>query len=233
MFLKEFRERINLTQKEMSEKIDVAQTTIARYEKKQISPTSLILEKYINILDANPNFLFLKIEPVTLDDYLKFDEVTLNLLKDIVITIPNSELNSKLNEILIDEILKRFVDSKSNIFTKILNFISLEGVFKSRPILFLYYIFQMIEKDKNKNNKSVKSYKKYLKDIIENYKTLSLKNQPIFTDSMKNSIVDTIDIKLTESECRLLVENNKETLNIIELNMPPHLVKFHRNLFNT
>ncbi|MGA1932599.1 helix-turn-helix domain-containing protein [Arcobacter sp. YIC-464] len=231
MFLKEFRERINLTQKELSEKIDVAQTTIARYEKKQINPTSIILEKYINILDANPNFLFLKMEPATLDDYPVFDEVTLNLLKDIVITIPNSEINSKLNEILIDEILKRFVDSKSNIFTKILSFVSLQGVFKSRPILFLYYIFQMIEKDKN--SKSVKSYKEYLKDIIENYKTLSFKNQPIFTDSMKNSIVDIIDIKLTESECRLLVEKNKETLNIIELNMPPHLVKFHRNLFNS
>ena len=31
MYLKEFRERLNLTQNELSLKLDIAQTTIARY----------------------------------------------------------------------------------------------------------------------------------------------------------------------------------------------------------
>ena len=59
MYLKEFRERLNLTQNELSLKLDIAQTTIARYENGKINPTSTIVFKYINQLNANPNFLFL------------------------------------------------------------------------------------------------------------------------------------------------------------------------------
>ena len=58
MYLKEFRERLNLTQNELSLKLDIAQTTIARYENGKINPTSTIVFKYINQLNANPNFLF-------------------------------------------------------------------------------------------------------------------------------------------------------------------------------
>jgi DNA-binding XRE family transcriptional regulator len=67
MYLKEFRERLNLTQNELSLKLDIAQTTIARYENGKINPTSTIVFKYINELNANPNFLFLGLEPITLN----------------------------------------------------------------------------------------------------------------------------------------------------------------------
>lgn len=231
MYLKEFRERLNLTQKELSEKISVAQTTIARYEKKQINPTSVILNKYISILNANPNYLFLKMEPVTLDNYPSLDESTLNLLNDLTMSISKDELNNLLNKILIDNLVKKFLESKNNIFTKLLNFVTLDGIFKSRPILFLYYIFQIIENDSFSNKKVIASYKEYLKNVIEDFRLFSLINQPIFTEKMKKSIIDIIDIKLTESECRLLVEHNAETLEVLESNMPPDMIRFHRNLF--
>lgn len=233
MYLKEFREKIGLTQKELSEKIDVAQTTIARYEKQQINPTSVIIYKYINILNANPNFLFLKMEPHTLFDFPNLSEQTFNSLKDTLLLFSEQELQLKLNKILIDEIVKRFFSvSSENIFSKILSFVKLEGIFESRPILFLYYIFQIIDKDLSSNERKITSYRDYLKRVISEYRVLSWSNQPIFTDQMKESVNDTLDVKLTEEDCRIIINNYKITLEVLESNMPPHLIKYHKNIFN-
>lgn len=54
MYFKEFRERIKLTQKEIADKLELAQVTIARYETGKINPTSITVFKYINQLNANP-----------------------------------------------------------------------------------------------------------------------------------------------------------------------------------
>lgn len=74
MYFKEFRKKIGLTQNELSLKLDIAQTTIARYENSKINPTSTIVFKYINELNANPNFLFLGIEPIFLNKQLEINE---------------------------------------------------------------------------------------------------------------------------------------------------------------
>ena len=88
MYLKEFRERLNLTQNEISLKLDIAQTTIARYENNKIKPTSTIIFKYINELNANPNFLFLGLEPITLnkeEEYLS--QQNNEIIKDLSLSI--------------------------------------------------------------------------------------------------------------------------------------------------
>lgn len=66
MYLKEFRERLNLTQNELSSILDIAQTTIARYENDKVKPTSTVILKYINELNANPYFLFMGKGPMLL-----------------------------------------------------------------------------------------------------------------------------------------------------------------------
>ena len=66
MYLKEFREKLNLTQNELSVILDIAQTTIARYENDKVKPTSTVLLKYINKLNANPYYLFMGREPMFL-----------------------------------------------------------------------------------------------------------------------------------------------------------------------
>lgn len=58
IYLREFRRHLKLTQKELSCVLEIAQTTIARYENDQVKPTSTILIKYINRLNANP-FIYL------------------------------------------------------------------------------------------------------------------------------------------------------------------------------
>ena len=68
MYLKEFRVKLNMTQKQFSEFLGIAQNAIARYENDKVKPTSTVILKYINKLNANPLYLFNGIEPIFLDE---------------------------------------------------------------------------------------------------------------------------------------------------------------------
>ena len=231
MYLKEFREKLNLTQNELSNILDIAQTTIARYENDKVKPTSTVLLKYVNQLNANPNFLLLGVGPHLLDAIPKLDSSNIDLLNDITLVVSQNDLSEKLNKILIDEIIKRFENHNDSLIKKLLEIIKLDYIVKTRPFLFLYYIFQIIEKDLSGKQKTITDYKQYLGDAIIKYKVLAWKNQPIFTDKMKNEIRDFLDLKVTSKECEILVKSYKSTLEILESKMPPSFVKFHRNVF--
>ena len=231
MYLKEFREKLNLTQNELSNILDIAQTTIARYENDKVKPTSTVLLKYINELNANPNFLFLGIEPHLLNNLPKLDSSNMDLLNDITLMMSQEHLREKLNKILIDEIIQRFEKQNDSLVAKLLEIVKMDDPVKTRPFLFLYYIFQLIEKDFTETPKEITDYKQYLGDIITNYKVITWKNQPLFTEKIKSEIRDFLDVKLTTKECELLVKNYKNTLEMLEQKMSPSMIKYHRNSF--
>jgi hypothetical protein len=182
-------------------------------------------------LNANPNFLLLGVGPHLLDAIPKLDSSNIDLLNDITLVVSQNDLSEKLNKILIDEIIKRFENHNDSLIKKLLEIIKLDYIVKTRPFLFLYYIFQIIEKDLSGKQKTITDYKQYLGDAIIKYKVLAWKNQPIFTDKMKNEIRDFLDLKVTSKECEILVKSYKSTLEILESKMPPSFVKFHRNVF--
>lgn len=231
MYLKEFRERLNLTQRELSDVLEIAQTAIARYENDKVKPTSTVLLKYINELNANPNFLFLGIEPHLLNNLPKLDSSNMDLLNDITLMMSQEHLREKLNKILIDEIIQRFEKQNDSLVAKLLEIVKMDDPVKTRPFLFLYYIFQLIEKDFTDTPKEISDYKQYLGDIITNYKVITWKNQPLFTEKIKSEIRDFLDVKLTTKECELLVKNYKNALEMLEQKMPPSMIKYHRNSF--
>lgn len=231
MYLKEFRERLNLTQRELSDVLEIAQTAIARYENDKVKPTSTVLLKYINELNANPNFLFLGIEPHLLSNLPKLDSSNMDLLSDITLMMSQEHLREKLNKILIDEIIQRFEKQNDSLVAKLLEIVKMDDPVKTRPFLFLYYIFQLIEKDFTETPKEISDYKQYLGDVITNYKVITWKNQPLFTEKIKSEIRDFLDVKLTTKECELLVKNYKNTLEMLEHKMPPSMIKYHRNSF--
>lgn len=68
MYLKEFREKTGLSQRDFAEKLGLTQVTIARYETDKMNPTSAVIQKYFDVFDANPLYIFLGIEPVFLKD---------------------------------------------------------------------------------------------------------------------------------------------------------------------
>ncbi len=81
IYLREFRRYLKLSQKELSDILEIAQTTIARYENDQIKPTSTILMKYINRLNANPFYLFTGAGPFFLDEQYKVNKENLICIK--------------------------------------------------------------------------------------------------------------------------------------------------------
>lgn len=82
MYLKEFRKIFNLTQKEFSEKLGIAQNALTRYENDKVKPTSTVILKYINKFNANPTYLFMGIEPVLLDEQSKINKEYLVRIKE-------------------------------------------------------------------------------------------------------------------------------------------------------
>lgn len=232
MYLKDFRERLNLTQTELAGIIDIAQTTIARYENDKVKPTSTVLFKYIDKLNANPNFLFLGHEPHLLSNLPELNSDNTNLLNDLTLMMRQGELKEKLTKIFIDEIVQKFEKGNDSPAIKLLEIVKMDHHIKTRPFLFLYYIFQLIKKDFTDSEKEISNYKQYLGDIITNYKVIAWKNQPIFTKRMKKDIRDFLDVKLTEKECEVLVKNYESALEALEKKMPPTMIKYHRNVFN-
>lgn len=94
MYLKEFREIIGLSQKDLAEKLELSQVTIARYETNKMNPTSKVIQKYINKLNANPIYLFTGIEPIFFDVQNKINKEYLVTIKEIELMNLKDELRS-------------------------------------------------------------------------------------------------------------------------------------------
>lgn len=230
MFLREFREGLHLTQNEISLKLDIAQTTIARYESNKIKPTSTIIFKYINELNANPNFLFLGLEPLQLnldEEYLSKNNQ--EIIKDLSLLLPQNELNVELNKILIDKVLNRFSkDDKKSTIMKILSALNLEGHIPYRPFLFLYYTFKYISENSDELN-DIKSYKEYFVELVKRYNQFSIKNDPMFSEKIKSEIEANIELNFTEEETKILLTHPIETIKKLEEKMTSSMVRAHRN----
>jgi len=230
MYLKEFRERLNLTQKELAEKLDVAQTTIARYETNKVKPTTDTIMKYIEKVDANPLFLFTGKEPYKISDMPDLNNESYIVLSDLRKILDKDETQKKLEEIFIDEILSKFQisnEEKSPMY-RFFEAVKLEGHIPVRPFLFLYYIFQFIVQDEKKD--PIEDYRQYLIDIILSFKTLSWHNNPIFTNKIKDEISARFELEISKEECQVLVTNAEITLQKLEAKMPASMIKYHRNI---
>lgn len=230
MYFKEFRERLNLTQRELAENLEVAQNAIARYENNKVKPTSTVIIKYINELNANPNFLFLGMEPHLLSEVPKLNNDLVNLLNEISLVMAENELKDKLNKILIDKIIDRFHNTSSSPLIKFLTVLGIQGSY--RPLLFMYYIAQIIEKKIINENIKIDNYKKFLSSVIEDFPVWRLFfNQPLFTEQIKKEFIEVIEYKLTENDCKLIVQNYKNTLELLEEKMSPSVIRTHKNKF--
>jgi len=230
MYLKEFRERLNLTQRELSDILKIAQTAIARYENDKVKPTSTVLLKYINELNANPNFLFLEMEPHILSDVPKLNNDSINLLNEINIMMSENELKEKLNKILIDKIMDKFQNTNSSPLIKFLTVLGIQGSY--RPLLFMYYIAQIIEKKIINENPEIEDYKVFLCSVIEDFPVWKIFfNQPLFTEQIKKEFIEVVEYKLTENDCKLIVQNYKNTLELLEEKMSISVIRTHKNKF--
>lgn len=227
MYLKEFREKTGLSQKDFAEKLELTQVTIARYETEKMNPTTTVIQKYIDVFQANPNYLFLGLEPHTLIDVPKFDNDIINLLNELNIVMSESEIKENLNKILLEKIIERFKNTSSSLVIK---FLSLIG--PDRPLLFMYYIAQIIEYKILNENPTIIKYQDFLISVIKDFPIWKIFfNQPLFTEQIKKEFIQIIEYKLTEEDCKLIVKNYKNTLELLEEKMPSYVIRAHRNKF--
>ena len=233
MFFKEFREKLGISQKEAFEKLEIQQATLAKYESESISPSSIVIKKYCETLNANPTFIFFGQEPHLLSATPEISVENGYLLNDLNSLFSQEELAQKLREILIEAILGRVKGIvKEGVFTKLLDSVALGDHVRQRPFLFLYYIFQIISIAKNKPNIEIKNAKDFIIKTINDFKTISWKNQPVFTEKIKQTIIELIKKSFNNSECQLLIEQTDTVLILLERTMSPLEIKLHRGVFH-
>lgn len=209
MYLKEFRERIGLSQKEFAKELGLTQVTIARYETNKMNPTTKVIQKYIERFKANPNYLFLGLEPYLIDDLPELNNESINIINELNILMTKNEIKDELEKVLLEKIVNKFKETSSSLVIKFLTILQ-----PHKPLLFMYYIAQMIEY-KITEELEIESYKDFLCLVIKDFPVKKLSfNQEVFTKEIKKEFIQIIKYKLTEDECELLVSNYKNILDV-------------------
>lgn len=156
-----------------------------------------------------------------------------SILDDLLCFYGTEEETAKELEIyLIDKMLDRFSVVANEAIAKFLDsLIFIDGdPIRARPFLFLYYIFHIIITKKEEMPEE--NFKAFVIQKINDFKIFSSENNPGFTIKIKNAVIDLIETKFSEDECRNLVENAPTVLTLLEKRMPMSLVKTHRPKFN-
>lgn len=224
MYLKEFREYLELTQNAMSEKLNMTQTSLARYELGKVNPSISVIQKYIDEFGASPNFLFNGTKPYVLDDFHSIDSDNMHLLNELGFFMDKKDINKILKEIILDQIIQKFDNIEMSSFVKFLSFVG-----PSRPLLFLYYIMQIIDYNNLHNKNSTSNYVEFLCSIIEKFPVWKLFiNQPIFTKRIQNKFIETIRTKFSKQECEMIITNSQNILRLLEIKLPSYITSGHK-----
>jgi transcriptional regulator with XRE-family HTH domain len=225
MYLKEFREYLELTQKEMADKFNISQTALARYELGKVNPSANVIQKYIDEFGANPNFLFNGLKPHILDDFYNIDIDNLQLLNELGFLMDKTDINKLLKKIILEQIIDKFNYIETSLFVKFLSFLGPE-----RPLLFLYYIIQIIDyHTTNCTEKEINNYVQYLCSIIERFPVWKFFiNQPVFTKRIQNKFIETIKSEFEEKECEIIVNNSKNILELLKTKLPKYIISLHK-----
>jgi transcriptional regulator with XRE-family HTH domain len=221
--------------KEFSEFLEVSQPTITRYEDGTRNPEFQFLKKLIENFNVNPEWIFFDIEPPFIDtDEYDLSISNKQLIRDINMIMSPEEFSIKLREILIETTINNIVGDggEKNIFTKFLDALTLEGHIPFRPLLFLYYIFRYVRDNKDELTR-VPNFQNYLLELVKRYQVLSFKNSPAFTAQIKREFDTSIQINLTEDDCKTLLLNYELVLNKLEQKMTRAIVNAHKKIDTT
>lgn len=235
-FIREFEK---LNQKEFAEKLEITQSTISKYEKKERTPDYYVLKNLFEKFSVSPDWIFFDRSPIFLEvDDNNISAQNQELIKDISLILTPDEFNKKLNDMFFEHVIDQITnedDQKFSIVRKFFRTIKLEGHVPFRPLLFLYYIFRYVRDNNEELNnlkldKSERPYQTYLLDLVKRYKVMSFKNNPGFTSQIKKEFEMSIEMNLTENECKNLIINYDEVIKKIESKMTTIIVYSHKKI---
>lgn len=229
MYFKEFRDKMGLTQKDICERLGISQATLSRYEGNSLTPKHDNIVAYIEKLNANPIFLYTGKGPHLLDSSEVLEANLAAFIADMRIFMSVDEIESELKNVLLHKLIKKLTTQSDELIKYEKLFFKFFKLLRiNRPMLFLYYIMQIIRRDYKPNADA----KGLLLGSIKNYNVLNLiKNDPLFTSSLKEDFIITIEEKFSQAECDIIVKNHQIIIEILEETMPPRVLKTHKNKF--
>ena len=119
----------------------------------------------------------------------------------------------------------------SEIGDKVDNYILVNDNFE-REIERLKSIKKIIENKIKKENPIIDNYIEFLCSIIKDFPTKRIFfNQPLFTKQIKREFIQVVEYKLTEDDCKMIIDNYKSALELIEEKMSSTMLFTHKNKF--
>ncbi|HED7926133.1 TPA: helix-turn-helix transcriptional regulator [Campylobacter coli] len=212
MFIKELRERLNLTQSEFAKNLNINQAIVSRYENKKLRPTSEFIIRLIKTFNANPNFIFFGKEPCLNENTYK-NEIS-------------QELNQLIDELSLYENEKNIISELENsALEKIISLVSDKEIWgKLFSLLFkidrkLYTITLFICRVSKRLKEKSETHKTYLASIINSFDD---KDFSKLNECMKMDLITLFNEKFTEEESNIIIEDCLVVFKHIEKTAPIH-----------
>lgn len=226
MFLREFREKIRFSQKDVAKLLQLQAPALARYESLSVSPTASFLKKYCETIDANPNFILFGTEPHLLSSVPEMNIEQCDTVSDLLTLFAPDELKKRLRKLMINEILERIEKLDQNIISVVRALFEIGETQQGHTFIFLYHILQLIIVNP-KEEDALANAKKYIIRRIQEFKA----DQFLFPDKIKEGFIDFFEVKASEDDCGILVLHANIILKLLEAKMPIDAIKKSRAIF--
>lgn len=201
-------------EKELAEFLDVKQNTISTWKQREKIPLQEIYD-----LAQKKDFSL---------DYVLLGRTQKNeILNDFEALLGEKGAQEYLAQKLIELVAQKFQMQNLGIYEplgRFLGFFSKAGAdgLYARPLLFLYYVLQNLEKVENQNPKE---------KLIEAIRITPFHRfvfGPEFNKKTIENIIDHVDLRMDDEEIKILIGNPSTTLKTLEEMMPIAMVKAHR-----
>lgn len=209
--LKEARNYIGETQKQLGEKLGKEWHQIKDMEAEKLKLEAAIAQKIEKIYSINGWWLLTGEGEMLLENNIHIGDELRESMQSALIVLQESELAAVIREATVEKILEKLTMPRG-ILAKAFNFLTYQ-----RPLVFLKLIMSHIKPDIEPN----KTYKQHLVQAIESLNLQTIQNilGPAFTPSSKKYMIGRI-MELSEDECKIIVSNSNQMLELIESKMP-------------
>lgn len=227
--IKLIRKIERLNQKEYAKKLNVTQSTISKYEKKERTPDYETISKLFEVFNINPNWFFLNTPPIYNElDYFNTNITNILIVQDIKMILTPKQYTRKLESVLSGIVVDQITSSlyEQHLLRKIFNSLQLGSNFSFRVLLFIYHLFLHTEESIDEVSQVI-SYQSYLIELLGRYRIVTFKNNLLMNTQMMKHLTLSITTNLSESDCMYLFTNYYSILNGIESCMSSVLLFNH------
>ncbi len=209
--LKQVRLELGLSQQDLADKIGEKRYRINDMESEKIKIQMDFAEKIEDQFNINGWWLLTGRGEMLSENNIHVGDELRESMQSALIVLQESELAAVIREATVEKILEKLTMPRG-ILAKAFNFLTYQ-----RPLVFLKLIMSHIKPDIEPST----TYKQHLVQAIESLNLQTIQNilGPAFTPSSKKYMIGRI-MELSEDECKIIVSNSNQMLELIESKMP-------------